>query len=343
MSMLQIEPYINPCPLATSMTGPQAPWVYYFLYAYDECDNFPKVCSGAQKVGFATLQDWVWHINVKGKPNVRKMFYNGNDPYQTGVRSVTVGWVYRVDKADDERMHAKYGVDRVRMGQCVAITHPTYPGNVCKLPVILYWDPRNTCDSESWSCSGENQIKWEKALAALKEAGVQQWYIDHVRDTVNQRKTVDLVDDKTIYLNPQDLSYTPPVNYRTPAPLRMYTAQTPQALRHRAEHGVARLQAPPNHSTPRPQATPNQSTPRPRPTAHPQSNLRPQSANLRALAPPTIQRAATPNQISLSTNTMPAKKRKLDASDNGGQPLKKQMQKKPPPGPSSLRHGTPAA
>jgi hypothetical protein len=66
MSMNQIEPYVSPCPVATSTTRPQAPWVYYFLYVYDECDDFPKICPTAHMVGPAILQDWVWHINVEG-------------------------------------------------------------------------------------------------------------------------------------------------------------------------------------------------------------------------------------------------------------------------------------
>ncbi|PMD44402.1 hypothetical protein L207DRAFT_619448 [Hyaloscypha variabilis F] len=359
MSMNQIEPYVSSCPVATSTTRPQAPWVYYFLYAYDECDDFPKICPTAHMVGPAILQDWVWHINVEGKPNVRKMFFNGKDPYQTRARSITVGWVYRVSKAEDERMHERFGVDRVRMGQVVSVTNPAFPHNVCKVPVILYWDPRDTRDSNRWACSLEALLKWEKALWALKVVGVQRWYIDRIRETVNQRKGANFVEDQAI--NPRDLHYTPPPTFRNAAPLRIRQAQALQA-----EQVVAGLQAIPNNSTPRPQGTPSKSLPRTQVTANSQSNFRPQptaeprqprpqsapspqttpgpqSANPRAsvMTPPPSQRAPTPTPT--RTNVKYIKKRKPDASDDEGQPPKKKVQKKPPSGPSNPRHGRKSA
>jgi hypothetical protein len=257
------------------------------------------------------------------------MFYNGEDPSQNGIRSVTYGWVYRVVKEDEGSLHGKYGVDRVRMGQCVTVKHPHLPSAVAGLPVILYWDPRNTRDGwnwSKWSTSESEQLKWKKAAASLKGAGVPKWYIEHVLDTVKRAKPYHTIhdnytaEDSTIYFNPQDLHYTPPTTFTLPAPLRPYSSQGRIQGQPTIDRAVkATLRSQPTPSGPK-------SVSRPRPIARPQSN----------------QRSTIPTPTGPGPNAKMVKKRKSDSSDEGGQPLKKPMNKKPPPGPSNLRHGTPA-
>jgi hypothetical protein len=287
-----------------------------------------------------------------GKANVRKMFYNGRDPHQTGVRSITIGWVCRVEKAEDERLHAIFGVDRVRMGQLVSIENPKCPGNPVNLPVILYWDPRNTCDAERWPFSQESMRKWGMALNALKKAGVQRWYLEYVGATVQklQRKALGPVDDKPMCFNPQDLSYTAPINSNAPSRSRYPRFHNPQGCRDRAEEVMAALQTISKRPTPRPQGINQaQSTPRPQPNSHSTPQLpaipRSQSATPSngVMGPPTHPRSSTPTSTSLGPNVKNVKKRKPDAGDNGGQPVKKQMLKKLPPSASNLPHGTPKA
>jgi hypothetical protein len=373
--------------MATSLPTPQAPFIYYFLYdGHYDCEEFEKLFPRATKVGLACLQGWVWHINVKGtlpardigrtadrlgKQNIRKMFYNGEDPSQNGTRSVTYGWVYRVVKEDEGSLHGKYGVDRVRMGQCVTVKHPYLPSAVAGLPVILYWDPRNTRDGwnwNKWSSSGAEQLKWMKAAASLKGAGVPKWYIEHVLDTAKRAKPYYTIhdnyaaEDSTIYCNPQDLHYTPPTTSTPPPPLRPYSNQgrvQGQATIDRAVKATPRSQPTPSGpksvSRPQPIARPQSSTaPQPavrlQPVSRPQSGPRPnsatgpQSANPQsgARARPTNQRSTIPTPTGPGPNAKVVKKRKSDSSADGGQPLKKPMNKKPPPGPSNLRHGTPA-
>ena len=257
------------------------------------------------------------------------MFYNNSDPCQTGVKSITVGWVFRVEQAADERIHAIFGTDRVRMGQLVSITNPKCPtSKPSKLPVILYWDPRNTCDSDRWEWSQEKLQKWEKALEAMRENGVQRWYIDHVLDTIHKRKTLE-VDNKEICFNPQNMSYTAPDSPEPLSPPRCRNAKpyTPQSSRHKAGHVAAGSHKTPNRPTSRSHAIHPHSAPRPQ-FATPHNGVMGSSFHPR----PT-----TPTSTSLSPNVA-AKKRKSDANDDGGQPVKKQMMKKPPPGPSKLRH-----
>jgi hypothetical protein len=229
--------------------------------------------------------------------------------------------------------------------------------------VILYWDPRNTRDGwnwNKWSSSEAEQLKWKKAAASLRGAGVPKWYIEHVLDTVKRAKPYHTIhdnytaEDSTIYFNPQDLHYTPPTTFTLPAPLRPYSSQgriQGQATIGRAVKAMPRSQPTPSGPKPvsrppsiaRPQSTTvPQSISRPQSGPRPHSATGPHSANPQsgARARPTNQRSTIPTPTGPGPNVKVVKKRKSDSSDDGGQPLKKPMNKKPPPGPSNLRHGT---
>jgi hypothetical protein len=290
------------------------------------------------------------------------MFYNGKDIFQNDIRSVTYGWVYRVLKEDEAELHDKYASDRVRMGQCVTAKHPKFPSTVIGLPVILYWDPRHTqdgCSGNDWSCSAAEQLKWEKAAVSLNRAGVPQWYVDHVLDSAKRAKqyiTHDnhTIEDTTICFNPQDLHYASPTTYSVPPRLQDCNSQRriqKQVTNSSTVKAMPKSQPSPSGpqsvSAPQPVARRQSSTAlksaiRPQTRPRPQSAGGPQSANRQSgLRPqPIFQRLSTPT--SPGPNVKMVKKRKLSCSGDGGQLLRRPVNKKPPPGPSNLRHGTPA-
>jgi hypothetical protein len=207
-----------------------------------------------------------------GEANIRKMLYSG-DPSQTSITCGTYGIIYRVSKEDDERLHAFYGIDRVRIGQCVHAKHPSQPTGIVGLPVVIYWDPRNTRDGwnyHKWNSGDGEKNKWTKALRRLKGEGVPTFWLIHVAAIVqgvkeNYSKVIDDArdnsfeikpHDNTIYVNPQDLSYTPPTTDEPPAPLRIHVnrgrPQGPTA-RGRTEQTLPRSQTPRSQPASKPQ------------------------------------------------------------------------------------------
>lgn len=386
MSTKQLARCFRQCPLASTLKAPQPSFLFYFLYEYNARLDFEKRFPGAVQVGIGCLEGWVWHINAKGicslpfklrsrltgtgKPNVRKMFYNGSKFAPTDTFNVTYGWVYRISKEDEARLHDQLSIDRVRTGKCIRVKHPRFPGAIA-VPVIFYWDIRNTCDGwnfERWNSSEEEQGKWQKGVELLKGAGAPAWYTDHIMNTA--RGTTSTTPDcshephnHTLYANLNDLTYTHPTNFRIPPPLFPGRNQRLKTMIGRAEQRIARLQTTPlgAHSTSGPQSTYRpRSAPRPQ-SAPQQLATPPHSSSPLSYAQPTHQRPSTPTPTGPGPNVKTVKKRKLDTCDDGGQlmkkpmkkklppgptdnrgqPPKKPMKKKLPPGPSNLRHGTP--
>jgi hypothetical protein len=245
---------------------------------------------------------------IIGEANVRRNF--SDTPSGDFMAKGTFGFVFRVTKEDDEKLHAKYSQNRVRTVEYMAVKTPEAgtPSGMAMLPVTFYWDPRNTCDGPSRAkFDKEEQIKWNTGLSRLKTAGVPPWYIARiVKIALGVQR-----DENPIYVNPQALFYTPPTTTQQPAPPQLQPAPTRppgQTMIGRAEEAIPT----------KPQSAPAPAKPanRPQPPARSQSD---------------------PNRT--GPNIKFVKKRLSEDSDDGGQPQpkKKKNLKKPPPGPSSLR------
>lgn len=507
--MNQIRPFFNKCPLAKELEGKQPQYIFYYLYDYDKAVDFQALFPDALQVGVAWLPGWIWHINIKGEQNIRKILYTG-DTSQNSLSAGTWGFVYKIPIEYDERLLLTYGADRLRMGQIVMVKNVLHQNNVIRVPVIMYWDPRNTrdgCKFNRYLKSGEDQRrKWDTAITGMKSYGIPTWYINCVENTIrgieeNYSTTgTESPDfsilykkcDNSLYVNPQQLFYTPPTTTEPTAPIQIQgnrgriqgqasigrvekaipdspkapskatSASHPrgQVAAGKAERAVAKPgsssrpkstskpapksqgqvpigraeQAIPRKPTPigraeqaiarqsnpsKPQSVPKaqppaaqpptaqsipkaqppatesvqkaqppaiqyvpkaqpptaQSLPKTQPPATqyvPKAQLRPTAQSPPKAQPPTAQsvpKAQPPAAQSLPKSQAPTaqslpkpqppkpqlsrkrnglglnlsvKKRKPDSDDDGGQPAKKPMLKKPLPGPSNLRHGTPA-
>ncbi len=333
-----------------------------------------------------------------GEQNIRKMLYTG-DISQNSLSAGTWGFVYKITKEDDERLLLTYGADRLRMGQTVIVRNVHHQNNVLRLPVIMYWDPRNTrdgCNFDRYLNSGEDQRrKWDTAITGMKNYGIPTWYINRVENTVRGIQgnygTTDTeslgfsilykIRDNSLYVNPQQLFYTPPTTTEPTAPLTFQGNRgriQGQASIGRAERAVAKPGSSPrpkpaSKPAPKPQsqlpigraeqAIPRKPTPigraeqaiarQPHPSKPQffQKSQPPAVQSFPKSQPPTVQSLPKPQiskpQLSPPPNglglNLSVKKRKPESSsDGGGQTAKKAMLKKPLPGPSNLRHGTPA-
>jgi hypothetical protein len=277
------------------------------------------------------------------------MFYNGKQPAQCDNTSITYGWVYRISKQQEVTLDETYSIDRLRTGQCVTVTNPQQPNGSVGLPVIFYWDPRHTRNGsnfERWNNSEREQLKWQNAAELLKKAGAENCFIEHVMEIAQgPEPEYDLHEialdpaykplNNTLYMNPLDLHYTP---LATPAKPKPDLIPGLKPAIGRAENGIARLQTPPPvalsvtqvHSTSRPQSSPQSHLPTP-----------PQSSSKQSYAQPNNKSPSTPTPTGPGPNVKMVKKRMKNSDNDGGQPRKKSM-KKLPPGPSNLRHNTPA-
>jgi hypothetical protein len=255
----------------------------------------PRVCS--------LPGEWGPLLTDIGETNIRKMLYSG-DPSQTSVSCGTYGIIYRVSKEDDEKLHAIYGFDRVRIGQYVHARNPAQPTGVVGVPVVIYWDPRNTRDGwnyHRWSSGNDVKTRWAKALETLKGQGVPTFWLAHVASIVqglkeNCSKVFDdsgansfeiKPHDNTIYVNPQDLSYTPPTTDKPPTPVRIHVNRgrpQGQPVTGRAEEAISRTQTPRSQSTSKPhvQATAGRAE---QPVARQAIPSKPQSAAISQAAP----------------------------------------------------------
>ncbi|PMD25274.1 hypothetical protein NA56DRAFT_430014 [Hyaloscypha hepaticicola] len=464
MSMNQIRPFFNKCPLAKELEGKQPQYIFYYLYDYDKAVDFQALFPDALQVGVAWLPGWIWHINIKGEQNIRKILYTG-DTSQNSLSAGTWGFVYKIPIEYDERLLLTYGADRLRMGQIVMVKNVLHQNNVIRVPVIMYWDPRNTrdgCKFNRYLKSGEDQRrKWDTAITGMKSYGIPTWYINCVENTIrgieeNYSTTgTESPDfsilykkcDNSLYVNPQQLFYTPPTTTEPTAPIQIQgnrgriqgqasigrvekaipdspkapskatSASHPrgQVAAGKAERAVAKpgsSSRPKSTSKPAPksqgqvpigraeQAIPRKPTPIGRaeqaiarqsnpskpqsvPKAQPPAAQPPTAQSIPKAQPPateSVQKAQPPTAQSVPKAQPPAaqslpksqaptaqslpkpqppkpqlsrkrnglglnlsvKKRKPDSDDDGGQPAKKPMLKKPLPGPSNLRHGTPA-
>ena len=349
-----------------------------------------------------------------GEQNIRKMLYTG-DTSQNILSAGTWGFVYKITKEYDERLLLTYGADRLRMGQTVMVKTMQHQNNVLRLPVIMYWDPRNTrdgCQFDRYLNSGEDQRrKWDTAITGMKNYGIPTWYINRVENTVRgiqenngttdtdsrDFSTLYRIRDNSLYVNPQQLFYTPPTTTEPTAPLQIQdnrgriqgqtsigrvekaipdSPKTPsrttsasqprgEVAASKAERAVAKLEPsskPKSASTPATksqgqvpigraeQAIPRKPTPigraeqaiaRQPNSSKPKSVPKAQPPAVRPLPKPQSPKTQlNPNRNGLGLN-LSVKKRKPDSSDEGGQPAKKAI-KKPLPGPSNLRHRTPA-
>lgn len=252
-----------------------------------------------------------------GEPNIRP---NGPNDGETPSTRGTLGIIYATSKEDDAKLHAVYGgkYEHIRLGHTVKVVDRKR-GNL-QLPVILYWNPRHTCDGWGRNWSSEKLNQWRQGLAYLEKFGAAQFYLDHVKGSIKgiekrsspiaeQRPDIDpstLIDltdapvtdstvvtvAPTLFVNPKDLHYTPPMTTTQPVPTKLVKFTQAQA----------------------PCVVPDLFGTIPRPSRFP-------------LAPD-----AHPN-----INMM--KKRSADSSGGAEQPVKKRKQA---PGPSNLRHASPA-
>jgi hypothetical protein len=246
-----------------------------------------------------------------GEANVRRNF--SDTPSGDFIAQCTFGHVFRVNKEDDEKLHVKYSGIRIRTVQYISVKAPaaqTSSGMV-NLPVIFYWDPRNTCNGSNgaqWRSSREERMKWSAGLERLKKAGVPPWYLVRIVEIAMGVKR----DENPIYVNPQALFYTPPTTTQQPAPpqLQAIRGRPPGQTRiGRAEEAIpTKLQA-----TRAP----------PKPAARSQSPATSKSDSNRT-----------------DPNVRMVKKRLSEDSDQGGQPKKKNAVRNPLPGPSSLRNSS---
>jgi hypothetical protein len=350
-----------------------------------------------------------------GEQNIRKMLYTG-DTSQNILSAGTWGLVYKITEEYDERLLLTYGADRLRMGQTVMVKTMQHQNNVLRLPVIMYWDPRNTrdgCNLDRYLNSGEDQRrKWDTAITRMKSYGIPTWYVNRVENTVRgildnygatDTESRDFsilykIRDNSLYVNPQQLFYIPPTTTEPTAPLQIQgnrgriqgqasigrvekaipgspkplskatSASQPrgEVAAGKAERAVA---TPEPSSKPKSASTPatksqgqvpigraEQAIPRkPTPIGRAEQAIarQPNSSKPQFVAkaqPPAVQHLpkpqtpkppSTPKRNGLGLN-LQVKKRKPDSSHDGGQTAKKATLKKPLPGPSSLRHGTPA-
>ncbi len=277
-----------------------------------------------QQSGYAPLPSQSQLIlTAAGKENIRRTFYNGKEASQDIITKGTYGFVFRITKDDDEKLHAVYGLDRVRIAQYVQIKTPGSPNGISALPVMIYWDPRNTRDGsikDKFYGSMNEQHKWSQGFMRLKAAGVPHWYIERILEILMGLK----IDKDPIYVDPKDLLYTLPTTPTLPQQQNSQDQSQGQTMIGRAERAIsARIELTPSRA---------QSNGQPKSTARPQSTSGPRPA-----ARP--QPAATPKLHPASTgpNIKVAKKRQSDFGDEEAQPAKR---KKLPPGPSNLSRST---
>jgi hypothetical protein len=255
-----------------------------------------------------------------GEANIRRTYYNGEEASQDVITKGTYGFVFRVTKEDDEKLDAIYGLERVRIAQYVQIKTPGSPNGISGLPVVIYWDPRNTRDGsikDKFNGSKDEQYKWSQGILRLKTAGVPPWYLERILEIIIGLKR----DADPIYVNPQELAYTPPTTTQRPAPPQQQNYQgrsQGQNMITRAEQDI--------YARPQPAPARPKSAAQPQSIARSQSTARPQAA--------TTPQSNTP---STGPNIKIIKKRNPEPGDDGGQPLKR---KKPLPGPSNLRRST---
>jgi hypothetical protein len=115
--------------------------------------------------------------------------------------------VFRLDRADDEKLHQEHGITRIRMAQYVQVR--TTPEKTQLGRCSIYFDPRHTSDApRPRSEDPEAQIaelaekrKWLVGLEQLGRVGAPFWYIQTIRNHILGA----FRNPEPIFIRPSDL------------------------------------------------------------------------------------------------------------------------------------------
>jgi hypothetical protein len=138
-----------------------------------------------------------------GKPNIRRAFIEQSSSLSATQQYVlpaharrisiprcphlcSYGHVLRLPLSDDKKLQDILGRGRIRMVQTVEVTVSQNPGRMGKVPAIIYYDPRNTCDlRHSIVKTDAERIAWNNGLNLLRFAGAPYWYTQKVTKHLN--------------------------------------------------------------------------------------------------------------------------------------------------------------
>ncbi|RFU28521.1 hypothetical protein B7463_g7813, partial [Scytalidium lignicola] len=178
--------------------GPmRTPNVYFmydnFLDPYIFVEKYP----GITFMGFALLGGWSWHVNQKGKPNIRLGFNNpqyipGNIPFsdlrdknrkppKALARAGTWGYVFRTTPEIDIQIEGDRDTSLIQGISTAKYCDPK-DGKYRNCKVRFHFDPRNTIDINRRVFNHEEMKKWAAGLNRMIDFHVAKEHLDYIWD-----------------------------------------------------------------------------------------------------------------------------------------------------------------
>ncbi|KAH9223449.1 hypothetical protein DL95DRAFT_400965 [Leptodontidium sp. 2 PMI_412] len=198
MSLPQLSTALKRQPSLEKLSQPNRPYTHFI---YDFPVQFKKQFPTAAPMGVGLIATWEFHVNQKGRANIRPAFETklaGYQPFKPeyllpvpGLKRKVFdgsqprpvyGIIFNVSKQDDEIIERGYLQQKQSRPRIWFRAWMSKTGEFTKespvVPVSMFADLRHTCNyySPGTLMSAVELQRWKETLAVFGRYGVPEWY-----------------------------------------------------------------------------------------------------------------------------------------------------------------------